>query len=78
MDMPRVFVDFHNSDEQGRVRLNTLGSIEDLDRAGVVMRNGSKLLLYGDEMEAEGEVVFSTEEGIWTAKIDWEAIRNHR
>jgi hypothetical protein len=68
--LPRVFVDFHNSDRQGRVRLNTVGTLQDLNRLGVVLHDGREVLLYSYEVEIEGVAVYSTEEGLWVAKFD--------
>jgi hypothetical protein len=74
--LPRVFVDFHNSDRQGRVRLNTVGTVEDLNRLGVVLRKGTEILLYCLEAETKAVVSYSTEEGLWVATIDWARIRD--
>ncbi|MDS3859664.1 hypothetical protein RIF25_02470 [Thermosynechococcaceae cyanobacterium BACA0444] len=35
MKAPRVFADFHNADTQGRLRLNCMGTAEDLEVEGV-------------------------------------------
>jgi hypothetical protein len=43
--LPRVFVDFHNSDKKGRLRLNTVGTIQDLNQLGLVLREGTKVLV---------------------------------
>ena len=77
MDHARVFADFHNADVRGRLRLNCVGTIEDLDRQGVVLRNGVSLTLYGDELETEGRVEYSSEENLWTAVIDWDAVHEY-
>ena len=74
--LPRVFVDFHNSDRHGRVRLNTVGTIEDLNRLGVVLHEGAEVLLYSYEVETEGIVTYSTEEGLWVAKFDQNNMRD--
>ena len=73
---PRVFVDFHNSDRLGRVRLNTVGTIQDLNRLGVVLREGTEILVYCHEAEAEAVATYSKEEGLWVATIDWSKIRD--
>jgi hypothetical protein len=75
MSSSRVFVDFHNADEQGRLRLNCVGSIEDLAHQRTGLRNGQSLILYGENLEVEGVVEFSEEEKIWVAAIDWNQIR---
>jgi len=73
--MSRVFVDFHNADEQGRLRLNCIGTIEDLSRQHTELENGQRLMLYGEDLEVDGVVQFSEEEKIWVVAIDWNQIR---
>ncbi|NET56029.1 MAG: hypothetical protein F6K47_07610 [Symploca sp. SIO2E6] len=73
--IPKVFADFHNADVQGRLRLNCLGTIEDLARQGIELQDGQLLTFYGDELELEGIVQYSPEENVWVAVIDWNAIR---
>lgn len=75
MNSLRISVDFHNSDGIGRVRLNTVGSLRDLNNSGVVLKDGVNLVIYCDELEADAEAFYSHEEGIWTAKIDWNKVR---
>ena len=74
--LPRVFVDFHNADRQGRVRLNTVGTLRDLNGLGIVLRAGAEMLLYCLEGETEGVVSYSAEEGLWVATIDWDKVRD--
>lgn len=75
MSMSRVFVDFHNADEQGRLRLNCIGTIEDLARQQIELENGQRLMLYGEDLEVDGIVQFSEDEKIWVVTIDWNQIR---
>jgi hypothetical protein len=75
MNTFRVFVDFHNADEQGRLRLNAVGSIEDLAHQRVELKAGEPLTLYSEDLEVEGIVEFSEGEKIWVAMIDWNQIR---
>ena len=75
MSKPRIFADFHNADVQGRLRLSCVGTIEDLERHGITLRNGQSLIIYSEELEVEGVVHYSQEEKLWTAVIDWNAIR---
>jgi hypothetical protein len=75
MDVPTIFADFHNADRHGRVRLNTVGSIADLGRVGVRLRDGLPLRIHDDELEADAVAAFSTDERVWVARIDWDAIR---
>ena len=75
MNKVRVFADFHNADVKGRVRLNCVGTIADLERQGIVLRDGLSLIIYSEELEVEGVVHYSEEEKLWTAVIDWNAIQ---
>lgn len=76
MSIPHVTADFNNADALGRVRLNTIGSIESLARSGLKLTDGLAIRVHdGDELEADGVARFSSEEGIWVAVIDWDAIR---
>jgi hypothetical protein len=81
---PQVYADCHNADASGRLRLNCVGTIEDLARQGVILREGMLLSLYADDLDASGQsdelqvdgvVAFSPEEHCWVATIDWSAIR---
>jgi hypothetical protein len=70
----RVFADFHNADVQGRLRLNCIGTVEDLARQNIELQNGQLLTLYSEDLEVEGVVQYSFEESLWVAAIDWDAI----
>ena len=69
----RLFVDFQNSDVQGRVRLNTVGSLR--DPAVSKLEIGTALELHDGEMELEGVAAYSSEERIWVAVVDWQKFR---
>lgn len=75
MKSPRIFADFHNADEQGRLRLNCVGTIEDLSRQNIKLEDGKFLALYDEELEVDGVVQYSQEESLWVAVIDWKQIR---
>ncbi len=76
MSNPKVFADFHNTDIRGRLRLNCIGTIEDLAQQKIVLRDGVCLTLYSEELEVEGVVEYSTDEHLWVAVIDWQAIKD--
>jgi hypothetical protein len=38
--VPKVFADFHNADPKGRLRLNCIGTVEDLSRQQVILQEG--------------------------------------
>lgn len=78
-----LYADFHNADEQGRVRLNCAGTMDDLARQQIQLREGLGVVLYTDDadedgslarMTAEGTVAFSEQEQCWVAAIDWQKI----
>lgn len=71
----RVFADFHNADMVGRLRLNCIGTIEDLASQHIELQSGQSLKLYSEELEVDGIVQYSEEEDIWVAAIDWNKIR---
>jgi len=75
MNRPRIFADFHNADAQGRLRLNCIGTIEDLSRQRIELQNGQLLTLYSEELEVDGAVQYSEAEKVWVATIDWDQIR---
>lgn len=71
----KVFADFHNADGQGRLRLNCIGTVEDLTRQNIELQDGQLLTLYSEDLEVDGVVQFSSEENLWVAAIDWNAIQ---
>ena len=75
MNKPKVFADFHNADAKGKVRLNCAGTVADLKRQKIVLRDGQSLIIYSEELEITGIVHYSEEEKLWTAVIDWNAIQ---
>ena len=75
MKDPRIFADFHNADEQGRLRLNCVGTIEDWSCQNIKLEDGQLLALYDEELEVDGMVQYSQEESLWVAVIDWKQIR---
>ena len=75
MNTPKVFADFHNADAQGRLRLNCIGTIEDLARQHIELQDGQSLTLYSEDLEVDGTVQYSEAENLWVATIDWQKIR---
>ncbi|HJZ57714.1 MAG TPA: hypothetical protein VKE74_22335 [Gemmataceae bacterium] len=75
MATPTIHADFMNADPQGRVRLNGVGTVEDLGRLGLRLADGLRIVVHDGELEADGVVVYSTDEHLWVAVIDWDALR---
>ncbi len=70
-------MDFHNADSLGRVRLNTNGTLKDINRLKITMQPGLTLELNDqDSLTTFGVVEYSEEEKIWVAKINWSDLRN--
>lgn len=76
MSRPTIYADFNNADARGRLRLNGIGTVRDLARTGLPLREGLPLSLHDEELEADGEAHFSEEERIWVARIDWRLVRD--
>ncbi len=75
MNKLRVYADFHNADPQGRVRLNCVGTVEYLALGQIKLKDALEITLYSEDLEVEGHVHYSSEENVWVAVIDWDAIR---
>ena len=82
---PKVYADFHNADAHGRLRLNCVGTVEDLAEQQVELHEGLLLTLYSDDVDdngasdellVEGTASYSEEEHCWVAAIDWDAIHH--
>lgn len=71
MTTPIIFADFNNADEGGRVRLNCNGTIEDIQRLEIELKEGMQMILYDDEaLKTIGIVKYSEKESIWVAEIN--------
>ena len=75
MTKPIIYADFNNADSQGRLRLNVRGSLEDLERQSIRLEESLPVVVYDEELEADGSAQFSKEEQIWVAVIDWKLVR---
>ena len=71
--MVRVWADFNNRDEQGRVRLNTVGSLKDIEKHHDEIRDGTKVILNAeDDFEVEARLTFDK---VWRAIPDMTTIK---
>jgi hypothetical protein len=73
-ECPIIYADFNNCDQQGRVRLNTVGSLRDLASTRVRLEDGVPLHITDNELEVNGTAEFSKEENIWTARFNWDEL----
>lgn len=76
MNKHRIMADFHNADEQGRLRLTCIGTIRDVAKLGIGLHDGMELVLVDDDLEVDGIVEWNPDEVCWVAAIDWDAIRD--
>ena len=56
MVKPRIYADFHNADSQGHLRLNCIGTIEDLAQQHIDLIEGLFLTLYSDDLDDQGQL----------------------
>ncbi|WOL31441.1 hypothetical protein [Microcoleus phage My-WqHQDG] len=75
MTTPRVSVDFNNADEQGRVYLTCVGTLQDLNQQGIQLVDGLVLLLYQEDLIAEATTKYDDEQRVWVAVVDWDHMR---
>jgi hypothetical protein len=77
LEMPSIEVDFNNCDREGRVRLNTIGATQSLNKLQVTLRNGLEVeLTSGDTFPLKGIVEYSETEHIWVARFDPNDLRD--
>jgi hypothetical protein len=81
----RIFVDFMKTDAARRLILTTLGTKQDLARAGIELREGLNLSVYSDDLNADGNPDNLLAEGVvhydkdakrWVLEIDWSGLRH--
>jgi hypothetical protein len=85
MTRPRVYADFQNLDDSNRLRLTCMGTLRDLERQGITLKEGLVLTFYTDdadddgrpdELLADGVVHYDEGERCWVAAIDWNDLRH--
>jgi hypothetical protein len=54
-DAQRIWVDFLKTDDAGRLLLTARGTIADLEREGLQLREGLKLSVYSDDADDAGK-----------------------
>lgn len=81
----RIYVDFLNADDEGRLILTCAGTIRDLDFHNIQLEEGLNLTFYSDDGDddgnpddliVEGTVHYDKSFDRWTAIIDWNAIKH--
>lgn len=75
MSSVTVYADFNNADPSGRLRLNGAGSLRDLARLGLQLRDGMPLTIHDEVLAADGEAAYSPDEAMWVVLVDWTLVR---
>lgn len=79
-DIPRIYADFNglgrwlDGDDRFAVPLHGKGSVADLNRAGIRLRNGTALRIFDrsdehEDLEADTEALWVPEHGVWMAVL---------
>jgi hypothetical protein len=85
MPVPQIYADFQNLDDFNRVRLNCTGTLEDLARHKIALRDGLTITFYMDDADDEGHpdelcidgiVHYEASEKCWVATVDWSKVRH--
>jgi hypothetical protein len=66
----RIYADFNDQDELGRVWLNTGASLQDIERVQNCVHPGLPVVLYTDEsdyVEVQAVLVYDEEHQVWLA-----------
>jgi hypothetical protein len=74
IDESRVYADFQNADEEGRLRLNCVGTLADLSQQEIELAVGRSLIFYSEDLEVAGVVEYSEVGHLWVGRIDWDSI----
>jgi len=64
-----IFADFNNFDTDGFIRLNCMGTLRDLTKAGITLRGGEHFVVSDGDLRAEIEVTTPSGEGIWRGRL---------
>ncbi len=74
--MKKIFVDFNNADKDGRIRLNTKGTLDDIEKKEIKLKENLEILLDDDDgLTVNGIVQFSEIEKIWVVRVNWDMLK---
>lgn len=65
----KIFADFNNRDKDGFIRFNTIGTIEDLSKLSIQLKDGDRLIVSDGDLTAEVIVRSPGGEGVWRGEI---------
>ena len=81
--LPKIYADFHNLDNDNRIRLTAIGTQRDLQRLEIQLTDGMALTLYMDDADDDGnpdEIMidsvahYSSADNCWVAIVDWATV----
>jgi hypothetical protein len=81
--LPKIYADFHNLDDENRIRLTTQGTQQDLRRQNLTLTEGMPILAYMDDADDDGNpdpilvngiAHFSATEKCWVVVVDWNMV----
>lgn len=71
----RIYADFNNSEKNGKVRLNTNGSLSDLFKVKHKIHRDMVVWLYDEEFEVETKLEYDEKWKVWLGEPDWSTLR---
>lgn len=72
--MIKILADFNNKDEQGRVRLSTVGALKDITMHRSELREGMEVILYEEnDFEVRAKLIYDL--GMWKGIPDMDTLR---
>ena len=85
MNMPEIYADYHDVDDENRVFLTKVGTRRDLAKHGIDLREGLQVTIYMDDADDDGNsddlmadavVRYNEQKKCWVAEIDWSKVQN--
>jgi len=69
-DLKKIYVDWNDCVGCNYTRIDNAWAMEDIKKHNIEMKEGVKVLLYGDDVEIEGTLHYSEKEKTWVATYD--------
>ena len=69
MENVTIFADFNNRDRDGCIRLNTVGTVADLARFSIQLKDGLQLSVSDGDLIARIAVRAPGHEGVWRGEL---------
>ena len=67
--MKTIYADFNNIDQDGCLRLNCTGTLEDLKANAIRLEEGMALTFCDGDLLAQAVVTAPSAEGVWRARL---------